>query len=170
MQINNNSLFSPWDKLRNLCEEIWDLFYDDLSSFLFFLWSNCKNKEIQILLKQANTYIEDAWDICEKHTPKNDKNSKHSSTVKSTKLSNEDLAKKIWNFDDWKLKEFLVFLSLKIARDSYADKIRGRENLSNNLKQCSFLIKNASKSLWKAEKEDSQVNKITVKINSLLWK
>lgn len=156
--------------LEELCEEIWDLFYDDLALFLSDLSEECKNKKIWGCLKNASTYIEDAWDICEKHTLKGDINSKHTSKIKSINLDNQELAKKIWNLDKKELRIFLIFLSLKISRDSYADKMRGRENLSNSLKWCASSLLEAYEILENEKEKSSNIkNSIEIKINNLLW-
>ncbi len=171
--MNNDFYYKINEKeinFKNLCEEIWDLFYDDLAIFLSFLWDNCKYNEVWTSLKNASTYIEDAWDICKKHTLKGDINSKHTSKIKSINLDNQELAKKIWNLDKKELRIFLIFLSLKISRDSYADKMRGRENLSNSLKWCASSLLEAYEILENEKEKSSNIkNSIEIKINNLLW-
>ncbi len=156
--------------LGELCERIWDLFYDDLAQFLSDLSEEYKNKKIWEFLKNASSYIEDALDICEKHTPKGGINSKHSAKVKWIELNNKELAKKIWNLENETFEKFLLYLSLKISRDSYADKMRGREMLSNNLKWCASSLLEEYKILWSGKEKSSNIkNVIEIKINKLLW-
>lgn len=156
--------------LEELCEGIWDLFYNDLALFLSLLSSNCKNKKVWEFLKNASVYIEDAWDICEKYMPKENTKSKHSSEVKWINIDKKELAIKICSLKNKTFEKFLLHLSLKISRDSYADKMRGREILSNNLKWCASSLIEAYRFLKDETKESSNIKEeMLLKIYNLLW-
>ena len=153
-----------WIEFNNseLSKKIGDLFYNGLSNFLRHLseninWWQYELIKVSELLKKASDNIEEAWGICEPHVRTNFKEMKHTDTIKWSDISNENLAKWIWNLYLEQLWDFLSKLSQKLEKDWEADKNRPsiwkdwiisktktRTNLANELFESSKAIKEAS--------------------------
>lgn len=139
-----------WIDFNNteLAEKVWDLFYNGLSDFLKYLSENTnieQNEWIRIseLLKKASDNISEAWIICEPYIKTDFKEMKHTDTIKRSDISNENLAKWIWNLYLGQLWDFLSKLSQKLQKDSEADEWKWRTKLANELFE-------SSKAIWEA--------------------
>jgi hypothetical protein len=137
-------------EMLELSENIWDLFYDSLASFLSSLWEKLKEnsdkensiwnietsknaQKISNNLFQAATNILNAWEICKPFISNDFPEMKHTTEVKWLKIDKVTLANKIWNLTDEKLNDLLQLLSDKIKKDGLADEWRGRLKLANEL-------------------------------------
>lgn len=141
-----------------LVENVWDLFYDSLSSFLDTLWDKIsdfskiewelenqeKSLKLQLIsenLKKASNHIMTAWQICLPYISHNFPVMKHTSEIKWIDISKEELAVKISKLEYEKLYNFLNKFSNKIHKDWLADEKRWRKKLSNELFEAAKLIK-----------------------------
>lgn len=149
---------------EELSENIWNLYYDSLASFLLLLWdefiNNSKNarivwdkeyseklKGIWEYLKLSSNHIMKAWEICLPFISKDFPVMKHSSDIKWVDITKKELILWIWNLTDDSLRDFLICISKKINTDWIADESKWRKKLANELLEASKLIENASKLL-----------------------
>lgn len=143
-----------WIDFNNseLAEKIGDLFYNSLSDFLGHLSekinkdleSNTELLEASKLIKKASSNIQEAWDICEPYIRTDFPEMKHTEQIKWTNISNEALAKWVWNLYLKQLWDLLLKLSKKLNIDWEADKWRWRTKLANELFESSKNIEWAS--------------------------
>jgi len=184
----NRSNNIEWVNFNNskLAEKIWDLFYNSLSDFLEHLSdkinkdleSNTELLEASKLIKKASSNIQEAWNICEPYIRTDFPEMKHTEQIKWTNISNEALAKWVWNLYLKQLWDLLLKLSKKLNIDWEADKWRWRTKLANELFESSKNIELASniiislsnrQSSYKWEEVKEEKEWFLSRIWKLLW-
>lgn len=170
-----------------LSEKIWDLFYNSLSDFLNYLSDELKQflenvewwKEelwkVFELIKKASNNINEAWNICEPYIRTDFEEMKHTDKIKWVDISNNDLAKLVWNLVLEQLGDFLIKLSIKLNKDWKADELRWRTKLANELHESSKnlelawnIILGLSKRVSSYSWESIEVNKKWI-LSSIFW-